>query len=271
MVQTVPADGAGSKTLVYEKRDHIAFVTMNRPEALNARNTQLREELLAAFQDASHDPDVRVVILTGTGRAFSVGRDLKEAATNPPASPIEGRANRAVSTNDTRVVESMGKPVIAAINGLALGGGLELALACDIRIAAETAQLGLPEAARGLMPGGGGTQRLPRLVGRSVALQLMFTGESIPAPEAYRIGLVNRVVPPDQLLAAAEDMARAIATKATLSLQFIKEAVRKGLDLSLEDGLALEGDLATILATSEDSKEGPRAFAEKRPPQWKGC
>lgn len=270
MVQTESVTGSTFEHVIYEKRDHIAFITMNRPEALNARNNKLRAELHASFQDADADPEVRVVVLTGTGRAFCVGRDLKEAAANPPGSAIEARASRGVSTGDTRVLEALSKPVIAAINGLALGGGLELALCCDIRIAADTAQVGLPEASRGIMPGGGGTQRLPRLVGRAVALQLMFTGESISAQEAHRIGLVNTVVPADELMAAAEDMGRAIAARAPLSLRFIKEAVRKGLEMPLEGGLALEADLSTILSTSEDSKEGPRAFAEKRQPAWKG-
>jgi enoyl-CoA hydratase len=258
------------ETLVYHQREHIAVITMNRPEALNARNIRMREELLTAVQDASDDPEVRVVILTGTGRAFSVGRDLKEAAASAPSGPIEARASRALSTNDTRVLELMPKPVIAAINGLALGGGLELALCCDLRIVSEGAQLGLPEAARGIMPGGGGTQRLPRLIGRALALQMMFTAEPLSAQEALRIGLVNQVVPADELMPTAEAMARSMVSRAPLSLRFIKESVRKGLDLSLDEGLALEGDLATILATSEDSREGPRAFVEKRPPVWKG-
>ena len=259
-----------TETIVYEKRDRVAVIRMNRPEVLNARNSQMRAELLAAFQDSNDDGDIRVVILTGTGRAFCVGRDLKEAAANPASGPIAARASRGLSTSDTRMLEVLDKPTIAAINGLALGGGLELALCCDLRIAAEGAQLGLPEASRGIMPGGGGTQRLPRLVGRAIALQMMFTGAPISAAEALRIGLVNQVVPAEELLTAAESMARAMLGTAPLSLKFIKEAVRKGLDMPLEQGLALEGDLSTVLSTSEDSREGPRAFAEKRPPVWQG-
>lgn len=259
-----------ASAIIYEKSDHIAVITLNRPEVLNARNLQLRQELMAACQDANDDPDVRVVILTGAGeKAFSVGRDLKEVAANPDSNPIENRRNRP-RNNDARYVAAIEKPVIAAINGYALGGGLEMALCCDIRIAAEHAQLGLPEASRGMIPGSGGTQRLPRIVGPAKALEMMFTGQAVSAQEAYRIGLVNMVVPAGELMKAAQDMARAIMSRAPISLRFIKEAVWKGLDLPLDRGLALETDLSTLISTTEDTREGARAFVEKRAPNWTG-
>lgn len=264
------ATGRDFETILYEKRDHIAFITMNRPEVLNARNARMRQELIQACQDANDDPEVRVVVLTGAGeKAFSVGRDLKELAASGSRGPVESRRERP-RHNDARAVAAIEKPVIAAINGLALGGGLELALCCDLRIAAEHARLGLPEAARGLMPGSGGTQRLPRLVGLARALEMMFTAEPISAQEAERIGLVNKVVPAAELRAAAEAMARKILSQAPVSVRYIKEAVHKGMDLPLEQGLALETDLSTLLSTTEDAREGPRAFAEKRAPVWQG-
>lgn len=256
--------------ILYEVRDRVAFITLNRPEVLNARNIQMRQELMRACEMATRDPGVSVVVLTGAGdKAFSVGRDLKELAGRGEGGPIEARRTRPLA-NDSRYVAAIKKPVIAAINGYALGGGLELALCCDIRIAAEHAQLGLPEAARGLMPGSGGTQRLPRIVGMAKALDMLFTAQPISAAEAYRVGLVTRVVPATDLRATAEDMAHTISRCAPLSLRFIKEAVRKGTDMPLEQGLALEGDLSTILSTSQDAREGPQAFAEKRPPNWQG-
>ena len=258
------------QSIVYEKRDHIAIITMNRPEVLNARNLELRQELMQACQDANDDPDVRVVILTGAGdKAFSVGRDLKELAASRGTKPIENRQNRP-KHNDSRYVWAIEKPVIAAINGFALGGGLELALCCDIRIASENARVGLPEASRGLIPGSGGTQRLPRIVGPAKALEIMFTAEPLSAQEALQIGLVNKVVSASELLTTATNMARKISRCAPLSLRYIKEAVRKGLEMPLDQALSLETDLSTLLSTSEDAREGPRAFAEKRAPNWQG-
>jgi enoyl-CoA hydratase len=225
---------------------------------------------MQACQDANDDPDVRAVILTGAGeKAFSVGRDLKELAGSPETNPIENRQNRP-KNNDSRYVAAIEKPVIAAINGFALGGGLELALCCDIRIAAEHARVGLPEAARGLIPGSGGTQRLPRIVGPAKALEIIFTAEAVTAQEALAIGLVNKVVPAAELMATAEEMAHKITRCAPLSLRYIKEAVRKGLEMPLDQALALETDLSTLLSTSDDAREGPRAFAEKRAPNWQG-
>ncbi|MBI2370789.1 MAG: enoyl-CoA hydratase/isomerase family protein [Deltaproteobacteria bacterium] len=257
------------ETILYEKREGVAFLTLNRPQALNARNRQMRREMVAALQDARADEGVRVLILTGAGdRAFSVGRDLKEAA-QESGSLVEGRRARH-QENDTLVLATLDKPTIAAIHGYALGGGCELALACDIRVASEDAQLGLPEVSRGMIPGSGGTQRLPRLVGMGRALELILTGEPVDAREAYRIGLVNRVVPRSELLPTAEKIARTIASRAPVALRYAKEAVVKGVDLPLEEGLRLEGDLSWLLRTTEDLREGARAFVEKRPPNWKG-
>jgi enoyl-CoA hydratase len=260
---------AGFEELLFQKRDGVAIVTMNRPSLLNARNKKLRQELMRAFRLIDRDPEIVVAILTGAGeRAFSVGMDLKEAA-GDEETPLEARGTYG-DISDARALAAVKKPVIAAINGFALGGGLELALCCDIRIASDTAQLGLPEALRGFIPGAGGTQRLPRLVGPARALEIMMTGERVPAAEALRIGLVNRVVPAAELMAQAETLARKIAAGAPVALRLIKEAVHRGLDMTLAEGLALEVDLSTLASQTEDSREGVQAFVEKRPPNWRG-
>jgi enoyl-CoA hydratase len=263
------ANRADFEELLFETRDRIAVVTMNRPQVLNARNRKLRQELMRAFRVVEEDPDIWVAILTGAGdRAFSVGMDLKEAAAEEEDA-IQSRYDYP-KLSDALALDALSKPVIAAINGYALGGGLELALCCDVRIASEGAQLGLPEASRGMLPGSGGTQRLPRLVGPSKALEMMFTGERIPAAEAYRIGLVNQVVPAAELMRAAEALARKFLSGAPVALRLIKEAVRKGLDLSIAQGLALELDLSTLASQTDDSREGVLAFVEKREPVWRG-
>jgi enoyl-CoA hydratase len=256
------------ETIVYAVDDHVATVTLNRPDVHNAQNDTLRRELYDIFAALGTDDDVKVVIVTGAGeRAFSAGADIREFVA--PASPTELRERR--KRLDYRaMMERCPQPIIAAINGFALGGGLELALACDIRIAAETAQLGLTEVNLAIIPGGGGTQRLPRLIGRGKALEMILTGARIPAAEALRIGLVERVVPAGDALEAAIELARTIADKAPIALRYAKEAVVKGLGMSLEDGLRLEGDLSTLLRTTEDRVEGARAFLEKRKPRWTG-
>ena len=257
------------KAILFERRDGIAYVTLNRPEVLNARNRQMREELIHAVTAIRQDPEARVVIITGAGeRSFSAGRDLKEAAQEKVGVVAARQAKLEIS--DTEMIARLNKPVIAAINGFALGGGCELALACDIRVAVEEAKLGLPEVSRGMIPGSGGTQRLSRVVGLGKALELILTGSVIDAMEACRIGLVNKVVPRDGLMAAAEEYARAIATKAPIAVVFAKEAVREGYEMTLDEGLRLETDLSALLRTTDDIKEGARAFVEKRPPQWRG-
>jgi enoyl-CoA hydratase/carnithine racemase len=256
------------ETILYDVHEGIATITLNRPQAMNARSVRMQVELLAAYTAVYQDPAVRVVILTGAGdRAFCAGRDLKEVAAVP--SLVEDRRRRA-EPRDTEVLGRLDKPTVAAINGYALGGGLEMALACDIRIAAEGAQLGLTEVRRGQIPGSGGTQRLPRLIGRGPAMELLLTGAMIDAEHAQRLGIVSRVVPRAELAATAEELARTIAARAPIAVRYVKEAVNKGLDLSLAQGLQLEADLSILLQTTEDYLEGARAFVEKREPDFQG-
>ncbi len=239
-------------TIVYDKRGHIARLTLNRPEMDNAIDERLSWELGEACQQINQDEDIRVVIITGAGdRAFCSGSDEDVPAV---ASAVAG----------------IDRPVIAAINGDALGQGLELALSCDIRIASARARFGLPHTALGLIPTNGGTQRLPRIVAKGKALEMILTAEPIDAGEAYRIGLVNKVVPHQDLIPEAEEFAQRIAAKGPIALRYAKEAVNKGLDLTLEQGLRLEADLYFLLHTTEDRTDGIRAFQEKRPPQFKG-
>ncbi len=267
------ADSSPYETILYRVEDGIAYVTFNRPEVLNALNRQMTREIIAACQAITDDPTVRVAIFSGAGdRAFCAGMDLKERAAGSDVGPIEARAVRLRPgiTQHHRAIAAIDRPTIAAIHGYAVGGGLELALACDLRIASEDAKLGLLEVRRGIIPGAGGTQRLARVVGRAHALRLALTGEPIDAQEAYRIGLVNEVVPRADLLPAAVALARKITLGAPLAVRFVKEAIQKGLDLPLEEGLRLEADLSALISTTEDAREGPRAFAEKRPPVWRG-
>lgn len=257
------------QAIIFEKKDGIARLTFNRPEVMNARNRQMREEIVQVMTEIRDDPDIRVAILTGAGdRAFSAGRDLKEAAQEKR--PIIESRQQKLERGDTETIANLNKPIVAAINGYALGGGLEMALACDIRVAVDEAKLGLPEVTRGMIPGSGGTQRLSRLIGLGKALELILTGAIIDAHEALRLGLVNKVVPRTDLMFAAEEYARKIASNGPLAVVFAKEAIRKGYEMSLEDGLRLETDLSSLLQTSEDIKEGARAFVEKRPAQFKG-
>ena len=228
----------------------------------------MRRELTQCFSDLAGRDDVHVIVVTGAGeRAFSAGADIREFV--EPLVPVRFREERR-RLDFRQALDRCPQPIIAAIRGYAFGGGLELALACDIRIAGENAQLGLTEVNLAIIPGGGGTQRLPRLVGRGKALEMILTGARLPATEALRIGLVERVVPATEVLRAALDLARTLATKAPVALRYAKEAVVKGLELPLADGLRLEGDLSTLLRTTEDRVEGARAFLEKRSPRWTG-
>jgi enoyl-CoA hydratase len=260
--------------VIYESKEQIAWVTLNRPEVMNAINQEMGREIVSACRRAQEDKSIRLVILKGAGeKAFSAGMDMKERAQSAPFSVIERRQLKVtpgVINMPTQAVAGITKPTIAAIGGYAVGGGLELALACDIRIASENARLGLAEVRRGMLPGSGGTQRLARIVGIAKALQICLSGELVDGREAYRIGLVNAVVPAAELLTAAEGLAHSFLKGAPLSLGYIKEAIYKGIDLSLEEGLRLEADLSALIATTEDGKEGPRAFAENRQPVWKG-
>jgi len=245
----------------YEKEGRIAIFTINRPEAMNALNSQVRQELNQALIDFRDDPDLWVGIITGAGeKAFSAGADIKEFRPGP----IQTEGAVAWVRPD-----QIWKPIIAALNGFALGGGLELAMECDLRIAAEHARLGQPEVNIGFMPGAGGTQRLPRFVGRAMAAEILLTGQHIDAQEAYRIGLVNRVVPLDQLMPTARELAETICQRGPMGVRATKEAMIRGYDLTLEQGLRLERDLANRVRTTEDFMEGARAFAEKRKPVYK--
>jgi len=254
--------------VLYEKKGSIAYVTVNRPKVLNALNTPTWTDLQAAFQDAKADASVHGVILTGAGdKAFIAGADISELA-HVDAYEAEESSRFGQSVLD--LIENLGKPVIAAINGFALGGGCETAMACTMRIAAEHARFGQPEVKLGLLPGGGGTQRLPRLVGKGRALQLILTGETIPAQEAYRIGLVNEVVPAADLIDRAETILKQITANAPIAVKFSLEAANKGLETSQSEGLALEASYFGICAATEDKKEGTSAFLEKRAPQFRG-
>ena len=259
--------------VIYESKDRIGWITFNRPDVMNAMNQEMSGEIVGACRQAEEDEGVRVVIFKGAGeKAFSSGMDLKERAQGAPVSVIDRRQVKTApeANTPTKAVAAITKPTIAAINGYAVGGGLELALASDLRIAAEDAKLGLTEVRHGILPGAGGTQRLARVVGVAKALEVGLLGQLIDGKEAFRIGLVHQVVAREELLAAAERMAETLLKGAPLSLRYIKEAIRKGIDLPLEEGLRLEADLSALIGTTEDSKEGPRAFAEKRAAVWKG-
>ncbi len=256
------------EAIFLEQQDGVATVTLNRPDVLNAQNNAMRLELVDAFSRLRVDGGVRVIVVTGAGgRAFSAGADIREFLEPPVPTRFREERKRLDCRGE---MDRCLQPIIAAIRGYALGGGLELALACDIRIAAEDAQLGLTEINLGIIPGGGGTQRLPRLVGRGKALEMILTGARVPAAEALRLGLVERVVPVAELMPASQALARSIAEKAPVALRYAKEAVVSGLGLPLGDGLRLENDLSTLLRTTEDRVEGARAFVEKRKPKWSG-
>ncbi|HXF96741.1 MAG TPA: enoyl-CoA hydratase-related protein [Gemmatimonadales bacterium] len=255
-------------TLLFDVKDGIGFVTINRPDKLNALNDRVMDELAHAAGRIASDDAIRGAILTGAGsKAFVAGADIGDLARQ---GPFDGKARALRGQAVLRRIETCGKPVIAAINGYALGGGCELALACHLRVAADTARFGQPEVKLGIAPGYGGTQRLPRLVGKGRALQLILTGEMIDAQEAYRIGLVNKVVPAADLLAEAERLLRGILAVGPLAVRLALEAVERGLDMSLEEGLLLEANHFGLLAATADMKEGLTAFLEKRPPRFEG-
>jgi enoyl-CoA hydratase/carnithine racemase len=254
--------------VAYEKRGAIAAVTVNRPKVLNALNTPTWADLRTAFEDARDDDAVRGVILTGAGdKAFIAGADIGELA---HASAVEAEQASRFGQEVLELVENLGKPVIAAVNGFALGGGCETAMACTIRIAVDTARFGQPEVKLGLLPGGGGTQRLPRLVGKGRALQLILSGGMISAQEAYRIGLVNEIVPTANLIARAEEILKQISANAPVAVRLSLEAVNKGMDTSQSEGFALEASYFGLCAATDDKKEGTSAFLEKRAPQFHG-
>jgi E-phenylitaconyl-CoA hydratase len=250
----------------YAKEGRIAYITINRPEAMNSLSVDVQQGLREAYTDFRDNNDLWVAILTGAGdRAFCAGADIKgfrpatgdaaEAAARVPATPLRP--------------DTIWKPFIAAIHGYCLGGGCELAMTCDIRIAADNAQFGQPEVNIGFMPGGGGTIRMPRFIPRAIAAEILLTGNRIDAKEAYRVGLVSRVVPRDKLMETAKEVANTIISRGPLGVRTTKEAMIRGYSMPLEEGLALERQLAAQIRTTEDFMEGARAFAQKRPPDYK--
>jgi enoyl-CoA hydratase len=251
-----------------ENKDGILVVTIDRPKFLNALNARTIDELRQVFSAAREDDAVRAVILTGGGeKAFVAGADINELA---QATPMTGKSTAERGQRTFLNIERFPKPVIAAINGFALGGGCELALACHIRIASEKAQLGLPEVTLGIIPGYGGTQRMARLLGKGKALELILTGDRINAQDAERIGLVNRVVSAEELMPTAEKMARTIMSRGPLAVRAAIEAVMSGSEMPYEEGQFLEATLFGLLCATDDTKEGMKAFLEKRPPEFKG-
>jgi enoyl-CoA hydratase len=262
------AAAATLENVSYEKKGAIAYVTVNRPKVLNALNAATIRDLRTAFEDARDDGAVRGVILAGAGgKAFVAGADITEVAR---VTAVEAADMTNNGQGLTSLIENLGKPVIAAVNGFALGGGCELAMACTIRLATENAKFGQPEVKLGVIPGYGGTQRLPRLVGRGRALQLILSGGMIDAAEAYRIGLVNEIVPADQLVARAEAILQQVFGNAPVAVKFALEAVNKGLETSQAEGLVMESSFFAICAATDDKKEGTSAFLERRAPKFAG-
>ncbi|MHC1585623.1 MAG: enoyl-CoA hydratase-related protein [Candidatus Syntropharchaeia archaeon] len=256
------------ENIIYEKKEGIAKITLNRPKALNALNLDIITEIKEAIEDAKNDDNVKVVIITGAGRAFAAGADIKWMVDKDA---LEIRDKYIKFGRDVlREIELLEKPVIAMINGIALGGGNELAMACDIRIASEKAIFGQPEVNLGIIPGYGGTQRLPRLVGKGKAKELVLTGDSIDANEAYRIGLVDKVVPPEELENTVMEMAKKIMSKGPIAIKAALSAINRGMEMDLESGLSYETEMEILCFFTEDSREGLRAFIEKREPQFKG-
>ena len=249
-------------SILVQKSNHIAGITLNRPDEKNAINLQMAQEMDEICRQINADNDIYVVIITGSGNVFCGGNEMQKSSRSD--GELAQKYNLAAS------VAGIEKPVIAAVNGDALGEGLELALACDVRIAAQNAHFGFPEVTSGLMPTNGGTQRLPRIVGKGKALELILTGEIIDAAEALEIGLVTKVLPRESLTNEVEALAKTMAGKAPISLRYIKEAINKGLDLTMEQGLRLEADLYFLLHTTGDRTEGIKAFQQKRPPEFKG-
>jgi enoyl-CoA hydratase/carnithine racemase len=254
--------------LLFEKRDGIGYVTVNRPEKLNALNQKVMAELRSCFEAIQKDDQVKAVILTGAGeKAFVAGADINELAVQ---TPIEGKETSRAGQQILDSIENLGKPVIAAVNGYTFGGGCELAMACTLRIASENARFGQPEVKLGLIPGYAGTQRLSRLVGKGRALEIILSGEPVTAQEAYRIGLVNQVVPAKDLMAAAEGLARKIMANGPVAVKLALEAVNHGMEMTQREGEDLEATLFGLCCTTSDMKEGTRAFLEKRPAKFNG-
>jgi enoyl-CoA hydratase/carnithine racemase len=256
------------ENVLYEKRNGVAYVKINRPKALNALNTPTWKDLRTAFEDVRDDDAIRGAILTGAGdKAFIAGADITELAA---LAPVEAARASRFGQEVLNLIENLGKPVIAAVNGFALGGGCETAMACTLRIAVEHASFGQPEVKLGLIPGGGGTQRLPRLVGKGRALQLILSGEMIEAPDAWRIGLVNEIVPAADLITRSETILQQIASNAPIAVRLALEATNRGMETTQDEGMLLEASHFGLCAATEDKKEGTNAFLERRAPQFHG-
>jgi enoyl-CoA hydratase len=256
------------KNLLLETKENIATVTFNRPQALNALNQETVQEAISCFKELKHDDAVQVVIVTGSGpKAFVAGADITFMR---ELTPLAARNFAFLGQELMNSIEGLGKPVIAAVNGFALGGGCELAIACDIRLASDNAKFGQPEVNLGVIPGFAGTQRLPRIIGKGRASELIFTGDIIDAAEAYRIGLVNRVVPQDQLLSVCREMAVKIASRGPAAVRLSKDAITNGMEMDLARACAYEADQFALCFTSPDQKEGMNAFLEKRPARFQG-
>ena len=254
--------------LLLERDGAVAMVTINRPKVLNALNSQTIDELRRAILELRADDEIRAIVLTGSGeKSFVAGADINELAVQ---TPVTGREHALSGQHVFDLLENMGKPVIAAINGFALGGGCELAMACTLRLAADTARLGQPEISLGLIPGYAGTQRLPRLVGKGKAMELILTGTPIAADEAQRIGLVNRVLPAADLMKAAKELAAQLAKSAPIAMRYIINAVNKGVEMPFAEACQYEATLFGLVASTEDMREGTRAFLEKRKAEFKG-
>jgi len=256
------------KNTLYEKSEGIATITINRPEVRNALNEETIAELFARFEDAEKDENVRAIVITGAGdKAFCSGLDLNIIR---GVSPVKGTETSRLGQHLCNCIEALGKPVIAALNGYALGGGTEIAMACDIRLASENAQLGQTEINVGLIPGWGGTQRLPRFVGKSIAKEMVFTGKRIDAKTAERLGLVNAVVPADQLMVKAKELALELASKPPVAIRLMKALINNSTETHPDVGLWQEAEAFGLVASTEDFNEGVTAFLEKRKPQYKG-
>ena len=256
------------ENIIFEIKKNIAVITINRPKSLNALNTDVLNELFCAFEEVSSNPDIRVLILTGSGeKAFVAGADIAELA---ELNTLQAKLFASGGHKTMAAIGDLSIPVIAAVNGFALGGGLELALSCDFIYASDNAKFGLPEITLGLIPGFGGTQRLSRIIGKNLAKELIFTGKIISADEAFQMGFVNKIVAPDQLMDKTFKTAEAIATKGRVSLNAAKQTINQGLDVDLATGCKMEIDSFALCMASEDAKEGTHAFLEKRKPEFKG-
>ncbi|MBO8168126.1 MAG: enoyl-CoA hydratase/isomerase family protein [Thermoanaerobacteraceae bacterium] len=255
------------ENLLWEIKEGIGYLTLNRPQSLNALNNAVLQELSGLLDEIAENNEVEVVVVTGAGKAFIAGADIKEMAEK---TALEAREFSALGHEVMLKLENLPQPTIAAVNGYALGGGLELAMACDMRVASKKAKFGQPEVGLGVIPGFGGTQRLPRLIGKAFASEMLYTGGMYDAEQAYQMGLVNRVVEPEELMDSVEELARQIMSKGKIAVQLAKSAVVNGLDMDLDSALAYEKEIFALCFATEDQKEGMRAFINKEKPQFKG-